>query len=551
MSAKNIITYKHLAINSFTFQTPNEQQPRIHRLQLDKSTSTPTSQLPRIMVRPPPKATSNKNLKLNKPTKCECLYDVARIDKPTPQKRILECFREDVQTSTKRLLSTIRYHGKDVIHRMEALRLVQLAADVLTDPEAERSYRLKGLDGLSKSDLTIHSNCQTTAVILNAIETFIVNMSAGIRIQANRPPQPPSLCAVMTAAFNIINNDDQRQNGALAKTSSEITPYQQQNDDETQAAIDNIMPHEETPQQSAYSQLELMKLFESSMYTTVNSNTNILTHSADLTGTVEELTNYPTTQDPDITTQQPNISLSQTNQTSTGAYTPLYELQSPTSEEPYYQLTPTQSGLPSQQISNDKPPIEINLPLTPSHFSTNSDSENRIHLNDDITHKRNDASNKQPIFVGLSLIPNQETIRTAFGKAMKQSKIPLPNITSKLNTNKERAEFANYLRNLADDTDKSTVSSKKRPRETTEINDEELTIISHQTRSGKLKLKFARKISTNGGSTKMSTFDIFLEDAIPNHNHTLKTYFEYLEKNVPKSFNPIFSKYHDILKQIL
>lgn len=472
MSAKKIIEYKLFKEKSFRVQNANKQQQTISTFQQQHLNQT-------IDI--------NNMVRLNKKsTKCECLYNVAKIKKPTPKRTEFNNFKKEVKQFINKALTAIRFHGKDLPLRMEALALVQLTNTILTDPDYERKYRVEGKESFTPVEQRLHPSCQTTAPIIDTIDKFIDNF-----LSANKEPTTK------------VNNQ-------LANNRSTSTPVE-----EVQAAINSIS-NDPQPANNSYEQ--------SCKDATTAQPSNSLTTTDNEAETTSQpqsscQPNTPTNKPTNQPTNQPDNNLTSTTHNSEHSALTIWQPPPTPNYSPIFSpiirahsITPP--ATPSREIpGSEQPPIRIKLNLKAELLSDN--------------------------------------LKAAFKKSIKTATISQPEISPKLVTEDDKKKFAEFLIQLAGTLTDSNNSGKRKREEGSITANEELAIISHQTRSGKLKLKFAKQVKTNGGSLKKTTFDIFLEDAISRHGKEIKIYFEHLEKHVPKSFNPVFQKYESLLKQVL
>lgn len=120
--------------------------------------------------------------------------------------------------------------------------------------------------------------------------------------------------------------------------------------------------------------------------------------------------------------------------------------------------------------------------------------------------------------------------------------------STETDSDEEKTRMIEYLRALANRIEDSITTKNSEP---TSNSNAKTTVISHQTRKGQLKLRIVKKIITENQSVKQTSFELSLEEAMEKYKTEVKSYFNHLETNVPKSFNSLIKTYEKLLITIL
>lgn len=212
---------------------------------------------------------------------------------------------------------------------------------------------------------------------------------------------------------------------------------------------------------------------------------------------------------------------------------------------------------PPEQIPTQDPIIsESGYISTPNHVSdisppSGSSNPSPIKL---IIRKNKSKSKKST--------KKMNNLKQALKKIINQSTITIPSITNPEELEaSEKTILSNYLITLARELgNKPQTTPSNTPQtepdwpvanyEPVENDNQQTEIRSHQSRNGKLKLKFFHQVELPDGRIKHTSEDIELAKAIEQWPTETRAYFRKLEGK-PKSFNPIFNVYKDLIKLII
>lgn len=469
---------------------------------------------------------------------CQCFYRVAMLSKPDPGRGEFNKFKKLVENKLLPTIKAIEFHEQGIPLREESLELIQLAITILTNGNKERSYRVKGLDALSKEEKMRHRTCKETEPILFAIQRFELNFFANKQITCNKIINPPNEKETDAAIESILRSitqsalpSEQAQASSPTELAEPSQPFQQSQSSLPTQQIEPTAPSQPTepteptePTQQTPQQIQQTQPAQSAQSELQPSAQIINQPIAQLSTQPTAQTDQPLqpTQPTQLTkpTTQPSQSNEPTqsktskrkrktdsNRKNAKKHKEAYDQNDTNHLElvPYepYSSTSLDDTLPLTPCRNiDRPPIKLTI-------STKNKSDLK------------ELGNKY----GMSMSPNTET-----------------------DSDEEKARMVNYLRALADKIEESITLKNPEP---TSNSNSKTAVISHQTRKGQLKLRITKKIITANQSVKQTSFEMSLEEAMEKYRTEVKTYFNHLETNVPKSFNSLIKTYEKQLITIL